>query len=138
MQMVSALTLLTQKLPLGNDTHVVALGLQYPGMNLAMPYPEKLASLEDQDMIVPPPWASRMFLRCYLPGPLESDEERRKPFVSPGLADDDELRQFPPTSIVTAQYDHYRLVRSPLFAPPDPIADAMVPTPRKVSPSQNA
>ena len=113
--MNSALTLLTKKLPLGNDTRITALGLQYPGVNLAMPYPEKLASLEDQSMIVPPPWASRLFLRCYLPGPLSTTEARRQPFVSPGLADDEDLRQFPPTSIVTAQYDHYRLVSANLL-----------------------
>lgn len=106
----SALTLLVDRLGLPENTKIVAAGLQYPGLNLSTAYEEKLASLEDQTQILPPPWASKLFLRCFLPAPYNASEARKSPFISPGLAPDDQLRRFPPTQIVTAQYDHYRVV----------------------------
>jgi acetyl esterase/lipase len=105
-----SLALLTQQVPIENSGKIVALGLQYPGLDLSKEYDTKLATLEDPTKVLPPPWASKLFLRCFLPKPYDTVEARRNPFISPGLADDDDLQKLPPTYLVTAQYDHFREV----------------------------
>ncbi|KAK9894688.1 alpha/beta-hydrolase [Cystobasidium minutum MCA 4210] len=104
----AALTLLTQKVPIEHDGKIVALGLQYPGLDLSKDYDDKLASLGDTSRILPPPWASKLFLRCFLPKPYDTAEARRDPFISPGLAPDECVKLLPPTYIVTCEYDHFR------------------------------
>lgn len=105
-----AVTLLAAKIPLDHDARIRALGLQYPGLDLATPYDDKFNSLSDKGAICPPPWASKLFLRCFLPRPYDTEEQRASPWISPGRASDNDLRSFPPTQIVTAQNDHYRVV----------------------------
>lgn len=105
----SALTLLSQKVPIEHDGRIVSLGLQYPGLDLSKDYDEKLASLGDTSRILPPPWASKLFLRCFLPKPYDTAEARKDPFISPGLARDECLENLPPTYVVTGQYDHFRV-----------------------------
>ena len=103
-----SLALLLQKVPVSNPLKVAAIGLQYSGLNLETPYETKRTRLTKPELIMPPPWASRLFLRCYLPNkdlPLKSSK-----YVSPGLASDDELRTLPPIQLVTAEHDHYRQV----------------------------
>lgn len=80
--------------------HVTAQGLLYPALNLAVPYAEKLARVDPARVL--PQWASRFFLRAYLPPPRAATD----PLVSPALQPDDVLRQFPPTVILTAAYDY--------------------------------
>lgn len=104
------MTLLTQCVPIEHSGKIVALGLQYPGLDLSREYDEKLASLPDQKRIMPPPWASKLFLRCFLPTPYDTCEARKDPFISPGLAEDERLEKFPPTYIVTGEFDHFREV----------------------------
>lgn len=106
-----ALALLAQKVPIEHDGKIVGLGLQYPGLDLSKEYEKKLASVGDRSRILPPPWASKLFLRCFLPKPYDTPEARRHPLISPGLAEDECLKQLPPTYIVTGQYDHFREVK---------------------------
>ena len=82
------------------DARVVAQALLYPALNLAVPYEDKIARV-DPDRILPQ-WASRFFLRAYLP-PSRCTSD---PFVSPALAEDSVIRLFPPTVILTAAYDY--------------------------------
>ncbi|KAL7007332.1 hypothetical protein EMMF5_003171 [Cystobasidiomycetes sp. EMM_F5] len=102
-----ALALLVQEVPIPWPLRITAIGLQYPGLDLAQSYEDKLAVTNSAE-IMPPPWMSRTFLRCYLPGPLSTDEARSSPYISPNRASDAQLAQLPPLQLVTAQHDHFR------------------------------
>lgn len=95
-----ALTVLTLARPLPHDTTISAQGLLYPSLNLAVPYEEKIARVDPARIL--PQWASRFFLRAYLPPPRTVSD----PLVSPALAPDAIVTQFPPTVILTAAYDY--------------------------------
>lgn len=93
-----AVMAVSRKLP--QDAKIAAQGILYPALNLAVPYEEKLARVDPTRTL--PPWLSRFFLRAYLPPPRNAAD----PLVSPALATDDILAQFPPTVILTAAYDY--------------------------------
>lgn len=78
----------------------MAQGLLYPALNLAVPYADKLARVDPSHVL--PQWMSRFFLYAYLPPPRTAID----PLVSPALASDEVIRQFPPTVILTAAYDY--------------------------------
>ncbi|EJC98411.1 Alpha/beta hydrolase fold-3 [Fomitiporia mediterranea MF3/22] len=95
-----ALSTLCISRPLPNGAKVVAQGLLYPVLDLAVPYEEKLARVDPERVL--PQWMSRFFLRAYLPPPrLTSDS-----LVSPALSPDSIASQLPPTIILTAEYDY--------------------------------
>jgi len=98
--LAAALTLLTIERPLPNGCHVSGTGLLYPVLNIAVPYEEKLARVDPNRVL--PPGMSKLFLKAYLPPPrLFTD-----PYISPALAPAEQLAKFPPTVIMTAEYDY--------------------------------
>lgn len=95
-----ALTVLCISRPLPDNTIISAQGLLYPALNLAKPYDEKIARVDPARIL--PQWMSRFFLKAYLPPPRSAED----PLVSPALAPEETIRQFPPTVILTAAYDY--------------------------------
>lgn len=95
-----ALTVLCISRPLPANVIISAQALLYPALNLALPYAEKIARVDPARIL--PQWMSRYFLKSYLPPPRRADD----PLVSPALAPDEVIRQFPPTVILTAAYDY--------------------------------
>lgn len=101
--LAASLALLTQKKPLANDAHIVALGLLYPLLDAATPFEDKLKAMgEARKEIALPPWVSKFFLKAYLPPPRNSSD----PYVSPLRAPRDRLAAFPPTVVATASMDY--------------------------------
>ncbi|KAI5120450.1 hypothetical protein M0805_008497 [Coniferiporia weirii] len=95
-----SLTTLCVSRPLPNGASAAAQALLYPALNLAVPYSEKLSRVDPERVL--PQWASRFFVRAYLPPPRSVSD----PLVSPALASDEVLRALPPTAILTAAYDY--------------------------------
>lgn len=98
--LAAALTLLTIERPLPNGCHISGTGLLYPVLNIAVPYAEKLARVDPN--LVLPQGMSKLFLKSYLPPPRDVND----PYVSPALAPHEQLAKFPPTVIMTADYDY--------------------------------
>lgn len=91
---------------LGCPPRVVACGLMYPLVDVARPYPDKLACMPSDAARarVLPRWLTRLFLDSYVPKPRS--ETARDPRVSPALATREQLARFPRTVIITAEHDY--------------------------------
>lgn len=98
--LAAAEVLLAHRCPLPNRATIVALGILYPALDLAMPYEDKVSRVKRLQAL--PGWMSRLFLACYLPPP----RDRRDPLVSPALASNEELSRFPPTVVLTGSDDY--------------------------------
>ncbi|KIJ49099.1 hypothetical protein M422DRAFT_45058 [Sphaerobolus stellatus SS14] len=107
--LAASLTLLTIERPLPDNACVAGAGLLYPVLNIAVPYEEKLARVDPNRVL--PSGMSKLFLKAYLPPPRNFAD----PYVSPALAPADQLAKFPPTVILTAEYD-YLAVEAEEFA----------------------
>ncbi|GJJ12894.1 hypothetical protein Clacol_007140 [Clathrus columnatus] len=98
--LAASVTLLSLTRPLPNNAKITALGLLYPSLNFTVPYRDKLARVDPTRVL--PPWMSKLWLKAYLPPPRDIKD----PYISPALAPQEYLKQFPPTLILTAEYDY--------------------------------
>jgi acetyl esterase len=98
--LAAALTLYAQEHPLPDGAHIAGLGILYPVLNLAVPYEEKLSRVDPNRVL--PPFMSKLFLKSYLPPSANLTD----PYISPALASPEQLAKFPPTVILTAEYDY--------------------------------
>jgi len=98
--LAACVTLLAIERPLSNQAKIASIALLYPALNLAVAYHEKLARVDPKHVL--PQWMSKFFLHSYLPPPRLAND----PLISPMLAEDAQLSQFPPTAILSADRDY--------------------------------
>jgi acetyl esterase len=96
----ASLTLLSLTRPLPHSAQICSLGVLYPALNFAVPYKDKVARVDPNWL--PPAWMSQLSLDAYLPPPRSTSD----PYVSPPLADPDDLARFPSTVVLTAAHDY--------------------------------